>query len=215
MAWDALLLFLVAIYSTYKTGTWSRKQNSLLYIGFFLASAFFLATELILVVDSILDGYNLTIYGSVIAEWGYVVVISFILSALAVLIRESKPVFAQFPLVYTGLPLLIILSYILVKDTLALKEWLVSIYQGGALLVALLMYSVYHYRYKGYSILLSSTALFILTYMVFWFIPVVRDQYAWIWQTMLGISIIVAVIGFEYAIDHHRELPTTGGTVNS
>lgn len=201
MAWDALLLSGVGLYATYKTGIWAYQRKSLKFLGFMLAAAFFLLTQFSFLLESILTTYDLTIYSGIINEWGQVIMISFLLSGLAVLVRESKPDFAQFPLIYTGLPLLIIFSYLLVKDTMALKEWLMSIYQGGALLVALLIYSVYTYRFEGYQLLLGATTLFTVTYLLYWLIPGIGESFAWLWQLMLAGSIILTVLGFQKVLD--------------
>lgn len=200
MAWDSFLLFIIGIYATYKTATFARYFKSLKYLGYTVGAFFFTLIHLSSVIDSILSSYDMTIYSTQINEWFEIIAISFVLSGLAVLIRESKPVFAQFPLIYTAVPLLLVFSYWLVKDTLAIKDWLTSIYQGGALMVAILMYGVHTYRISHYIYALVASLIFLITFIVYWFVPGVQEGYPWIWQLLLGISFIVMVYGLDYSI---------------
>lgn len=203
MAWDAFLLSLIGTYATYKTVAFTRQYQSLKYLGYALGALFFTLIYLSSFLESILAAYNMTIYAGLLGEWFEIIAISFVLSGLAVLIRESKPVFAQFPLIYTAFPLLLVLSYWLVKDTLAIKEWLMSIYQGGALMVAILMYGVHSYRISQYMYAFVGSLVFLITFVVYWFVPGTKGNYPWIWELLLGISILLVIYGLDYSI---REL---------
>lgn len=202
MDWGALLLMLVGIFATYKISRFARRFNSLKYLGYALAALFFTLGQGSVVLDGLLGSYGLTISSNTVSEWTSIIAISFLLSGLAVLIRESKPVFAQFPLIYAALPLLLVFSYWLVKDTLAIKEWLMSIFQGGALLVALLMYGVHSYRRNYFSYTLGAVALFLITFALYWFVPGIKNYYTWIWELLLGLSIALCTFGLEYSVEH-------------
>lgn len=199
MQWGALLLSLAALYAGFKFTGYTKENESLKFLGFSIASFVLAFTQLSLVIDAWLDFYGLTMYSSVIVEWGHIIALAFILSALAIFIRQSKPVFAQFPLVYAALPLLIIFSYILVQNTYALKDWLLSIYQAGAILVALLMYSVYTYKEPRYMYILFGVVLFLFTFLIFWYIPGVQENAPWVWQLSLIGSMLLSVYGYDYA----------------
>ena len=200
MVWDAVLLGCVGSYATYKTTDFARRFESLEYWGYSLAALFFALGQGSFVLDAILNSYNLTIRSGQVMEWAAIISISFLLSGLAVLIRQSKPVFARFPLVYAGMPLLLIITYWLVKDTLAIKEWLMSIYQGGALLVGLLMYGVHSYRANRFKYLFGSIVLFLITFVLYWFVPGMKNNYTWIWELLLGGSIVASVYGLEFSL---------------
>ncbi|MDZ7714949.1 MAG: hypothetical protein U5J95_01930 [Balneolaceae bacterium] len=152
--------------------------------------------QLSLTIESLLSE-ELTIYAATVVEWGHIVTLAILLGALASFIRDSKPYFAQFPKAYIGLPLLIVISYVLVKDTYAIKEWLISIYQGGALLVALLMYGVYTYRSQDYALVITGILVFLITYLVFWFVPINSNSLNVIWKLLLGLGIIITVLGYD------------------
>ena len=199
MEWDALLLSLVGFYCGYKCYGYTEGSDSLKFLGLSIATFVFAMTQLSVVVDGWLDSFGLTLYSGMAVEWGHIISLAFILSALAVFIRQSKPVFAQFPLVYAALPLFIVLSYVLVANTYALKDWLLSIYQAGAILVALLMYSVYTYREQRYIYILGGIILFLITFVMYWYIPGIRELSDWLWKTFLALSLLMTLYGYEYA----------------
>lgn len=197
MQWLALVLVLIGGYATFKLINFSRDGNRLKFLGLTIASVIFSITFLANAAAGFTDNSDLKIISDSLNEWGHVLSLAFILSSLAIFIRESKPVFAQFPLPYTALPLLIVISYVLVQDTYAIKEWLLFIYQGGAILVALLMYSVYTYRDNDYAYIMSGIILFGICYALFWYMPVIHESNPWLWQVLLGISIILTIFGYD------------------
>ena len=199
MEWDALLLSLVGFYGGFKCYRFTEGSDRLKFLGLSIATFVFAITQLSVVVDGWLDPFGLTLYSGVAVEWGHIISLAFILSALAVFIRQSKPVFAQFPLVYAALPLFIVFSYVLVANTYALKDWLLSIYQAGAILVALLMYSVYTYRELRYMYILGGIILFLITFLMYWYVPGIREYSEWIWQTFLALSLLLTLYGYDYA----------------
>lgn len=199
MAWDALLLSFVGFYCGYRCFNYSDGSDRLKFLGLSIAALVFATTQASVVIDGWLNAIGLTLYSAVVVEWGHIITLAFVLSALAVFIRQSKPVFAQFPLVYAALPLFIVLSYVLVANTYALKDWLLSIYQGGAILVALLMYSVYTYREQRYMYILGGIILFLITFVIYWYVPGVSENTEWLWQTFLICSLLLTLYGYEYA----------------
>lgn len=197
MQWLALALVLIGGYATFKLINFSRDGNRLKFLGLTIASVIFSIIFLSIAVAEFSGNADVMTIAVSLQEWGHVVSLAFILSSLAIFIRESKPVFAQFPLPYTALPLLIVISYVLVQDTYAIKEWLLFIYQGGAILVALLMYSVYTYRDNEYAYIMSGILLFGICYALFWYLPVIHESNPWIWQVLVGISIILTIFGYD------------------
>lgn len=197
MPWITLILFLISGFVAGKLFSLTNNRGRLKYLGLTIAAAIFTVMQLFLFIDFMTDSANFTAATEFIIEWGHITCLSFILSSLAIFIRESKPVFAQFPLFYTALPLLILISYLLVQDTYALKSWLIAIYQGGAIIVALLMYSIYTYRRSSYAMILWGVGIFFLSYALFWYVPAIQDSYGWIWKLLIGIGMIVTVLGYE------------------
>ena len=77
-----------------------------------------------------------------VETWGNFVSISLVLSALFVIIRDSKPMFARFPIYLTLLPLSGIIFFAVIPTSYAIKDILEIIMQAGAIVVALLIFGV-------------------------------------------------------------------------
>ena len=130
MIWATLLLIFVSGYVAARFFNLTNKRGQLKFLGFTIASGIFTMMQFSIFLDYLIVDPNVNLASEFIVEWGHVTILAFVLSSLAIFIRESKPVFAQFPMIYTALPLLIIISYLLVQDTYAIETWLLVIYQG-------------------------------------------------------------------------------------
>jgi len=197
MDWATFVFILVGGYVALKLIGLSESRRRIKFLGLTIAAVLFFVMQTTVFISGFVDSENVTNISNFIFEWGHITCLAFVLSALAVFIRESKPVFAQFPMLYTALPLMIVISYLLVQDTYALKNWLISIYQGGAIIVALLMYSVYTYRRKQYGIILAGVIILLFSYILYWYIPNIQTSYNWSWQLLLAAGMTIIVLGYE------------------
>jgi len=197
MDWATFVFILVGGYVALKLIGLSESRGRIKFLGLTIAAVLFFVMQTTVFISGFVDSENVTNISNFIFEWGHITCLAFVLSALAVFIRESKPVFAQFPMLYTALPLMIVISYLLVQDTYALKNWLISIYQGGAIIVALLMYSVYTYRRKQYGIILAGVIILLFSYILYWYIPNIQTSYNWSWQLLLAAGMTIIVLGYE------------------
>jgi hypothetical protein len=207
MPWATFLLAVICIYVAAKLFRLTSRKGRLKFLGLTLATSILAIMQCFQLIDFTVDNADFTAAAEFVVEWGHITCLAFVLSSLAVFIRESKPVFAQFPMLYTALPLLIVISYILVQDTYALKTWLIAIYQGGAIIVSLLMYAVYTYRNNDFAIILVGVCVFLMCYMLFWYIPGIQESYGWIWKKLVGAAMITTVIGYEQ-IETRKEIST-------
>lgn len=105
---------------------------------------------------------------SYVRGWGDIVAITFVQCGLFVMIRNSKPVFARFPIYLTALPLITLLFYPIVSDVQVVTNLLKMTYQGGAILVGLLVIAINHYLHKQREVLLISCFMFLAAYILFW-----------------------------------------------
>lgn len=197
MLWATLLLVLISGYVAFHLVKLTQTKERLKYLGLTIAAVLLTIIQATLLISGLTESQNISDIAAFITEWGHVTCLAFLLSSLAVFIRESKPVFAQFPLLYTALPLLIIVSYLLVKDTYALKNWLLTIYQGGAIAVSLLMYSVYTYRRSEYLMILLGVILFLFTHILFWFVPAADAVEGWLWKILAAIALWLTITGYQ------------------
>ncbi len=185
MLWVDGLLTLVGGYAAFELIKFARGRGRLKFLGLTVAACLFTFMQATVVIGSFIETSAVLSVVEFIVEWGHLICLAFILSSLAVFIRESKPVFAQFPLVYTALPLFVIISYFFVLNSIVLRNWLFFLYQGGALFVALMMYGLYTYRVKKYVTILAGVILFLICYILYWSIGAFSNSLFWILQLIL------------------------------
>src|SRR5699024_2023686 len=199
MPWADYLLTVVSGYAAYELIKFARGRGRLKFLGLTIAACIFTFMEVTAVIGSFFSTTAVTTVVGFIFEWGHLICLAFILSSLAVFVRESKPVFVRFPLVYTALPLFIIISYFFVLESTLLRRWLFFLYQGGALAVGLLMYGLYTYRLKKYVFIFSGVLLLFITYIIYWSAPTLSESMPWIWKTSLSAGILTAIYGYQTA----------------
>lgn len=197
MPWATFILFVVSGYVAFSSIVLSKKSGSLKLVGLSFAVSIFFLMQLSSLLEFYISNSTLSIGTQIIADWGPIVGLAAVLSSMAVFIRDSKPNFAKFPLSYTAFPLLIILSYALVRNTLVLKEWLIGIYQGGSIIIAALMYGVYAARDKSYLFIVGGIILFLLTFIFYWFIPGMENSFSWVWKILFAAGLLLSLYGYE------------------
>lgn len=131
-------------------------------------------------------------------EWGDLVAITLILCGLFVRIRNSKPVFARFPQPLTALPLLIIIFYPMIVDAEVIKDLLMTTFQGGALIVGLLMVSINQFKHKNRLLTIIGFVILSISYVLFWYVPSYEeDVIPNIARVLFTAGMIISVLGFR------------------
>jgi len=197
MTWSSLFLGFIAVYAAYQCYGFYKGTEKIKYLSLFIALLLLISMQCIEIFDIYLLDSGQSNFAGILIEWGHVLSLSFVLSAMASFIRDSKPAFARYPRAYAALPFLIVISYFLVKDTFAIKDWLISIYQGGAILVAILMYAVYTYREHKYSYILGGTIVILVTFISYWYISFLNESFPWLWKLMFGIGLLTVIYGYK------------------
>ena len=198
MIWGPIILIIAGIFATGTAFYLHQKNNRLKFLGLLFAAAVFVTVEFAVLFHLVVKGYWADLITLWVIEWGHIYCLALILSSLLLFVRESKPEFSQFPRVYSILPLLSIVSCLLVFDTVMLKDWLISIYQGGAAIVALLIYGIYTYRNSIYRTVASGAILFFASFLTSLIIP----EYPIAWQLLLAASIITTFSGYLVVEKH-------------
>lgn len=134
-----------------------------------------------------------------IIDWIRVVGVSCILCALAIENWEDRPAVSRFPHLLVYAPVLIIITYAFVYDTLYLKEVILGIYEAGSLLVALLLFGLLTIKNKDYInvfiAIIFITVAFIFSHLSFQFIL----SNEWIWKIILIASIYIFQTSYLFA----------------
>ncbi|MDR9416697.1 MAG: hypothetical protein RI564_10460 [Gracilimonas sp.] len=169
------------------------RQRSLIIIYFGLAA---LAIATPYAIDLVQVEMPIDVF-----EWGKLISITFYISGLLVLIRESKPVFARFPAYLTTLPFISFLFFPLIIDSFVIKDLINAIYQGGALVVTVLVFTLNQIRKtkrRYYIIGISSIGA---AYMSYWFVfkQMNNPDLIWIAEILLSVGILFTAFRFVRA----------------
>lgn len=175
-----------AVYSFYRVMVMKRSLQHILY---FITSILFVLTLIMKVVVT-LPQWPLTVDAGYVTDTFQTLTIASLLSALAVVVRDSKPIVTRFPLALSFIPFLLVPSHLIVSHTFVLKELLFGIYQAGAIIVGLLIYGLFSTTDKRY--------LNIVAGIVFFAVALVLDMVtipfmisAWIIWGVFAIAVIL------------------------
>lgn len=200
MPWADFLLALTGGYAAYEFTKFAKGREGLKFLALASAACFFIFIEIAIIIGSFFTSSAVVTVIDFIVEWGQIISLSFILSSLVLLIRETRPSYEQFPLLYGALPFLIIISYFFALESELIRRWLFFIYQGGALVVGLLMYGSKVYQQKRYKMVLIGISGLFLAYLMYWTIPILRNNYPTSWKLVLLAGIVTTAYGYKSAV---------------
>lgn len=131
-------------------------------------------------------------------EWGKLISITVYISGLLVLIRESKPIFARFPQYLTALPFVSFLFFPIIVDSIVIKDLLNAIYQGGAIIVTMLVFTLNQAKKNKRRYYVLGLSLVGLAYLTYWlyFNRNTMAYYGWISEILLSAGILITVFRF-------------------
>ncbi len=197
--WLRLLLSVICLFCAVRLGTFAYEKRSW-KISAYSISLFFLgmhqiAVSLIITADS----HNITLQAAnQISEWSSITAVAFILFGLVHLIRDSKPGVARFPIAFTGIPFLIIVTYPFAHDAEVINQWLMKIYEGGGVGVAIVMYGYLTFvkKQSRYLKIFIGALLLLFTYVVYWFLSSWDIVQPWLWLMSMTAGIILIYTGY-------------------
>jgi hypothetical protein len=169
------------------------RQRSLIIIYFGLAA---LAIATPYAIDLVQVEMPIDVF-----EWGKLISITFYISGLLVLIRESKPVFARFPAYLTTLPFISFLFFPLIIDSFVIKDLINAIYQGGALVVTVLVFTLNQIRKTKRRYYIIGICSIGAAYMSYWFVfkQMNNPDLIWIAEILLSVGILFTAFRFVRA----------------
>lgn len=205
-----ILLFIISIYATTRLFYKARQSTDLIYWVYGIAALSLAITFLLEPVSIFFRRVTPPFPLTTLSMWGDVITISIVMCGLLILIRNSKPGFARFPKPFVVLPILLIAAYPFIEYTIILKEWLMAIYEGGSLLVALMMHITLRRKDKNNDTILIGLGILLIVYIIYWYLSGSVQQYIWIRQILFAIAILFIVSGYlkietteqKIALDH-------------
>jgi hypothetical protein len=161
------------------------------YGTFAVACLLFFLASLSLNYQIILDAGTYQYAAQLFMEWSRISAVAVGMSGLIFLIREAKPAITRFPVLFCWTPLLLIPFYAMVVNTIFLKEILIGIYEGGSILVALLMYGLFLARDRKYLIAVSGLLILLAGYILMWVLrladpSIQAEDFSWTYQLVLA-----------------------------
>lgn len=142
-------------------------------------------------------------------QWGKLISITFYISGLLVLIRESKPVFARFPIYLTTLPFISFIFFPLIVDSIVIKELINAIYQGGALVVTVLIFTLNQARESKRRYYIIGIFCIGAAYLSYWIVLKQFDMEEFLWISEILLSIGILFAAFRFVKGENEKLITT------
>lgn len=114
----------------------------------------------------------------------------FFYSGLAIMLRDTKPEFARFPIAFVSLPLFLIFLFPLANTTPIILEWVQLIFQAGAVLILSMVVTVLGQHNRIFYRLLWSSLFFTISVLLYYLksIPELISE-MWRWPFLLGVTI--------------------------
>ena len=166
---------------------------------------------LIMVLGIAIVGYSISIIGSlfptlfeitaIVTDLCWITQASFILTSLANFLREDKPTYARYPVIFTYLPMIILPVYPFILETVVIKEWVLALYQFGSICISGLLLGLLVSREFKYVIVFIPWGIFTVVWLLTWII-----EPLWLTETIRAIVIAVGIIFFSKTfrdITHH------------
>ncbi len=185
-SWLSLLNVLVLLFSLYHLITViTIKKSSFLILLSSALLTYLISNVVYLIDDSLIIAIRFLNTASLVC----------ILSALFNLIRKSKPIFARFPAILGYLPFVILLFIPLVLDQSVIYNLILGTFQGGALLVSILIFSINQKNQKNYLLLIIGTFVCLISFTFFWMIPLTDDKITVITELLLITGVLIISLG--------------------
>lgn len=185
-SWLSLLNVLVLLFSLYQLATvLAVKRSSFLILLSSALLTYLISNIIYLIDDALIVAIRFLNTASLVC----------VLSALFNLIRESKPIFARFPTILGYLPFVILLFIPLVLDQPVIYNLILGTFQGGALIVSILIFSINQKNQNNYLLLIIGTIVCLIAFILFWMVPLTELQIAVITELLLITGVLLISLG--------------------
>ena len=120
------------------------------------------------------------------------------------MIRESKPIFARFPVYLTALPFVSFLFFPLIIDSIVIKDLINAIYQGGALIVTVLVFALKQAKKRNRRYYIIGITGVATSYLSYWLIfnRSTSVDMVWVSEILLCVGILFATIRFIHSEEY-------------
>lgn len=197
--WVSALLSVSLLYATVRLALLYRQYQKTPHVCWALTSFVYMLSSLSWLVGQFAVSQETALLLRQGMEWVHVTAISFSLCTLALENWYDRPGIARYPFWLNAMPLLLLLSYLMVYDTLHLKSILAGIYEGGALLIGLLIFGLFTVRNLNYLYAFAGMLMFLLSFIIFWFPGGPAVEAGWLWKIFAVAGVLSFISGYIYA----------------
>jgi hypothetical protein len=139
------------------------------------------------------------------SDFMWLLVAALILVSLANFLRDDKPPFAQYPFFFTLLPLIVLPVYPFIADTVVIKNWVLALYQFGALVMAGLLFSLISTKDTSYRLIVLSVGFFALAWFTKWMV-VYQSTGRWVFTISIILGMILATKSFYDRVNNQHQI---------
>lgn len=198
-AWASVILTISLLYACVRLGLLLREYRQVTHLCWGLMSLIYVLASLGWLVDLFSPAPASFSIMQQMLEWLHITGVSLSLSVLALENWNDRPSIARYPFWLNFTPLLLLFSYLLVYDTIYLKNILAGIYEAGALSTGLLLFGLFSSRSLDYLYALIGLLLLLLGFVMYWFPGGPILELSWLWKLFVSAGIVSFVSGYVYA----------------
>jgi hypothetical protein len=136
-----------------------------------------------------------------ITDFGWLTIAAVLLVSLANFLREDKPPFARYPFFFTLLPLIVLPVFPFISDTVVIKNWVLALYQFGALLIAALLFTLVSLRDKSVPLVIIAIVMFAVAWFSKWIFQF-QGFGSWMYTSSIILGMILATKSFYDKSNH-------------
>lgn len=173
----------------------TKREKSAHLILLNVAMVFYIANNIVYLVDpGLVD----------VIKWLNLITLSSLLSSLFGLIRDSKPIFARFPGFLIYLPFITLFFFPLIVDKNILTDLLFGTFQGGCIVVALMIYGIHQLKSGSHIWMLLGAVTFMLAFISYWFLSLESETSL----VLANLLVIAGLIQVSYGIKQSQKIIT-------
>ena len=152
-------------------------------------------------VESYLQPYS----SQQLMVWVRIVSISFALCGLAILLWESKPTFARFPVIFCAVPLLLIPAFVFIINSSTLNELVLALLQVGALAIGFMLYLLKASNDTRSFYVLSGICAFVIALTLHLIQGSIISVPIWLTELIIATGLLFSTYGLTLLINEHNK----------
>lgn len=131
-----------------------------------------------------------------ISAWISISLVAVSLTLLANVLRKLKPSYAKYPVLFSFLPLIIVIAYPFIRNSDVIQSLLLQLTMGGGVISFLIMAFMVFLKDKRQWFLILGGISLVCSYVMEWFTPTIGLYHPWTVHLTLTLFIVFTLIGY-------------------